>query len=819
MVLGLLAVSVALLSGQASPAVAFSGQEALPCRLYFGDTGEGISPSEYSDTFTLEVSPAAASVGTSVDISVSATTGPRSGPIALGPDSFAIVITLDISGAESGTLTFDNGVNDYPATATPAFGLLGPYEVSTQFTPTVAGSVALSLQQVKLDDGRYGGGSGANADTYCSGLPGDRDHKAEPATSETITSALTVDEGTCANTQTPVTDELRTITVDGQARSFYVSTPVSPAPEAEPLPVVFNLHGTGGNGLGGQISFMREQGPERGYVVISPNATIRPGTTTTGWAKIGEPSPDEIAFLEAILVTIRDVACIDDQRIFADGHSNGAIFSTELACRWNKVAAIAPWSGVSSANPARCSSRPVPLITTHGTADEFTFYDGDSRPDPDLPDGANYQGSVPIDVDYWAYVTNQCDSDSRETTNPVPGVELTSYSGCAAETVLYTVIDGGHVAFSKTRTPPDPIDSAELALDFFDRQVRIDGPDYVPPPPPPVNLPPLLATVPPTLSITPVGPYSDGDEVTITGSGFSAFRAVAVSICKRGKVVSGPGSCMFVDRSQLVTSDAEGGFTTTLEVMVGAINTAGDLCGPDDACDFTAIALARACELTQTAVLFAGGTPPGAPPTPPGCPRLTLSSDSAEPGQAIDVTGAAFPPGAQVSLATYFQWPAVGQPSGDAIVVTADQGGEFLVRFVAPRIATGIGAFEGAPGEDSFLYTAARFLAPADVLTNPPGPNPTPSPAPTPTPSPTPSEAGEGSNPPESDPTPGQPASPDTSPTSGDVDTSSASGGTLPATGANTGFLVLVGVALIQVSLILIVRSVRSVPVRRYAHQ
>jgi hypothetical protein len=279
-----------------------------------------------------------------------------------------------------------------------------------------------------------------------------------------------------------------------------------------------------------------------------------------------------------------------------------------------------------------------------------------------------------------------------------------------------------------------------------------------------------------------------------------------------------------------VNSDADGRFTTTLNVMTGTINTSGDVCGPSDPCDFSAIALARACEISQSPVAFVGGPAPTAVPEAPGCPRLLLSDEETEPGTTITIEGVAFPPGRAVSLGTYFQWPAVGDPSSDVIEVTTDDEGRFTTTLVAPRISTGLGAFDGPPGKDSFLFTAARFLAPADVLVNPPDPNATPTPTPTPTPTETPTTT----------PTPTETPTPQASPSasttppptvdsdtgdgsgsgSGDGATSGGgqSGGALPATGGTVLPWAVIALALIQVALIMIVRSVRATPRRRASH-
>jgi polyhydroxybutyrate depolymerase len=513
-----------------------------------------------------------------------------------------------------------------------------------------------------------------------------------------------ISSANAACTNQIVTSQYRSITVDGQARTFYISTPTTAAP-SQTLPVVFSLHGTGGAALISSDTIpLNQQGPGRGYVIVTPNATIKPGNVTSGWNKGTEAFPDEIKFFETILENIQDVACVNQSRIYATGFSNGSAMAAFLACRWNKIAGSSPWSGGQLVNPARCSARPVHLLFTQGTADVVTPPNGPSVPDPNLADNASYQGTITRDVDYWAYTTNGC--LAKSLNSPVSGVTRTLYTGCSADTELYEFQGGGHAPFQT------PLNVATLALDFFDTRTRIAGPDYAPPPTPPFNYPVIPATVSPTLTVLPAGQVTGGSVVSLSATGFTPNTTVAVTICKRGKAIAGPSSCQFSSQSALALSNSFGVVPpTAITVIQGAINGSGDQCGPSSPCVYTMVALGRPCELAQIPVSFTGGVPQD-PVILQGCPRLQLSRSAVSPGEEVLVNGVAFPPNRQVSLATWFVWPVVGNPSSPVVTVTSSSEGTFTIPFTAPGFATGLRASDPLAGDTQFTVTP--FLVPGD---------------------------------------------------------------------------------------------------------
>ena len=98
-------------------------------------------------------------------------------------------------------------------------------------------------------------------------------------------------------------------------------------------------------------------------------------------------------------------------------------------------AAVAPVSGLRLPTPCP-TTRPVPVLTFHGTADPVDPYDGHGM--------AYWTYSVPQAASMWS--TQDGCSATPATSQPDAGVTLTQYSGCKSGVTvnLYTIAGEGH---------------------------------------------------------------------------------------------------------------------------------------------------------------------------------------------------------------------------------------------------------------------------------------------------------------------------------------------------------------------------------------
>jgi polyhydroxybutyrate depolymerase len=283
--------------------------------------------------------------------------------------------------------------------------------------------------------------------------------------------------GGCARSSSPglTTQHL---TVDGTDREYLLSIPPSynPSPRA---PLLFNFHGLGSDMQQQALySGLNQKAGADGYVVITPNGS---GTALRRWSFPPLPgSAADVNFVKAILATTQRTLCIDPKRVFSTGISNGAIFSTVLACALpGRLAAIAPVAGVNATDACRAGTPRIPVLAFHGTADPIVPYNG----------GAYFSGvnarrtagiqARPVDdaVASWARFDG-CGTPAT-TTAVADDVEHVTYPDCPSSGMveLYRVVGGGHTwpgAIPIPRLGPtsSSIDASALMLAFFDAHPR-----------------------------------------------------------------------------------------------------------------------------------------------------------------------------------------------------------------------------------------------------------------------------------------------------------------------------------------------------------
>ena len=124
------------------------------------------------------------------------------------------------------------------------------------------------------------------------------------------------------------------------------------------MPVVMDLHGYGVSAADMvKITQLGTYGNRDGFITITPQV-VRPFP----YWKTGSTSKD-VAFLRGVITRVESTLCVDQNRLFVTGYSNGAIMASVLACvDATQIAAIAP-SRVSpipppAIRPARCPWSP-----------------------------------------------------------------------------------------------------------------------------------------------------------------------------------------------------------------------------------------------------------------------------------------------------------------------------------------------------------------------------------------------------------------------------------------------------------------------------
>lgn len=142
----------------------------------------------------------------------------------------------------------------------------------------------------------------------------------------------------------------------------------------------------------------------------------------------------DLKFMETIIDSMYARYHINRNRVYLTGFSMGGMFTYYAATKMaDKIAAFAPVSGYPMGGPNATASRPVPILHTHGTADDVCGY-----------------GSVQSHIDAWVKF-NGC-SKTAEIIKPYPANKPTSPASLkryrngknGVEVAFLTLADKGH---------------------------------------------------------------------------------------------------------------------------------------------------------------------------------------------------------------------------------------------------------------------------------------------------------------------------------------------------------------------------------------
>jgi polyhydroxybutyrate depolymerase len=221
------------------------------------------------------------------------------------------------------------------------------------------------------------------------------------------------------------------LTSGGRERQYRLFVPDSYDGETR-LPLMFNLHGTGGTAAGqAQDSGVERLAQQEGFVVIGLQ-----GFDSRWNVLMNDPNEvDDVQYASDVLDDVIEKVCVNERKVYATGFSGGARMSSRLACNLNeRITAIAPVSGVRWTGP--CNGRAVPVVTFHGLADPQNTYAGMAR--------GEWVESVEDALEGWAK-HNGC-GQARDETPAVNDVSVYSYGNCKddADVVLHRIAGLGH---------------------------------------------------------------------------------------------------------------------------------------------------------------------------------------------------------------------------------------------------------------------------------------------------------------------------------------------------------------------------------------
>jgi polyhydroxybutyrate depolymerase len=229
----------------------------------------------------------------------------------------------------------------------------------------------------------------------------------------------------------------------GRRRSYLVHVPAAAA--ARPRPVVIAFHGGGGEADGFKgYAGLDAVADREGFIVVYPNGSgVLPRRLLTwnageccGYAM--NQRVDDVGFAVAVLDDLARRASIDARRVYATGHSNGAMMAYRLGAeRADRIAAIVPVAGAIS-QERFAPSRRVALLTIHSVDDPRALYDGGLGPPFPGTDTRSAHRPAAEGLEKWrihngcSAITRTIDTRAGRSGTTTQTATLLEWQGCAA---------------------------------------------------------------------------------------------------------------------------------------------------------------------------------------------------------------------------------------------------------------------------------------------------------------------------------------------------------------------------------------------------
>lgn len=230
------------------------------------------------------------------------------------------------------------------------------------------------------------------------------------------------------------------IQLPGSDRKFRLYIPASYKSD-KPTPVYFSFHGAGGD-MDKQEALSQFSNPE-----FNPDGiAIYPNSTNGYW--LSNPNaitsrPNDLDFTGDLLTHVEESLCVDTNKVYSAGKSNGGGFTAVIACDstvGRRFAAFASVSGayyntdnIPGVGPCKPGKREggYPFFEFHGTTDTTAPIDGNTKTPPKKP---------VIDFLHTIAEINGCDANAKwaknETIFDKPLVKHASWDCDGKEAIL-----------------------------------------------------------------------------------------------------------------------------------------------------------------------------------------------------------------------------------------------------------------------------------------------------------------------------------------------------------------------------------------------
>ena len=263
-----------------------------------------------------------------------------------------------------------------------------------------------------------------------------------------------------------------TIVFSGVTRRYVLYVPKT-YDRSKPTPLVISIHPAATWPLVEMnISRWNDVADEHGFIVVYPAGS---GAFFGGFSPGPHVWPGErrdIQFICDLIDKLEANYNIDQNRIYANGMSNGGAMAFALSCELpDRIAAV---GAVAPARPPipgqdRCGdSKPVPMVAFHGTADKMAPYQGGTSP------------IAPRSFPKYPGLDSPCSATKPMQRRPHRHSNFSERppprTNCAenADVILYTIEGGGHtwpggkhLAEWIAGHTTDDLDASRMMWEFF----------------------------------------------------------------------------------------------------------------------------------------------------------------------------------------------------------------------------------------------------------------------------------------------------------------------------------------------------------------
>ncbi len=256
--------------------------------------------------------------------------------------------------------------------------------------------------------------------------------------------------GACAGKAGVAGTRRITITSGGLERSFQLDVPES-ALTGEPVPLLLVYHGvlSTGGGIEAKTRFPEKAATE-GFITAAGDGIGQSWNAGVCCQPAQGEGVDDVGFTRDMVAAIEREYCMDPQRVYATGFSNGAAMVFRLACEAADVfAAFAPVGGSLALFPCEPSA-PRPIQITNMIADPVvSFRLGE--------------------LSFGELLRLNACGDARDTVPLAPTASCAVAPDCAdgATTALCAVQDLGHLWPGGTADPDGQLVATDAVWDFL----------------------------------------------------------------------------------------------------------------------------------------------------------------------------------------------------------------------------------------------------------------------------------------------------------------------------------------------------------------